>query len=122
MGEATTVKPDDIHGWPGYEVFEMMTKEQWHRTLVNFALKIGFEFIDMQADITMCVALFMDKAYREVAFRIKVAFITITVLSFLLEFCITLSQASQIPVAETLSGFSKLKARINICILNYFAA
>lgn len=92
LGNMTTERPPDADEWPGYQVWTHVDLSMWQSQLVNFCMTAAFELIDLQSDITLALAVCIDRAYGAVPFHFKASFVLLTALSMLLEFGIALNQ------------------------------
>jgi len=117
-------EPVDKSEFPGSLVWELYTPETWQSTLSQFVTKAAFEILDMQSDLIMCASIWNDQVYDAVPMDVKIVYVGITLVTFLMEIGSALVFACRHhgDADHGLMGLPKMKAMFNTFFLNFLSA
>lgn len=124
LSKITAEEPADTSEFPGSICFELYTAESWQSRLSSFVQKSTFEMIDMQSDLIMCASIWYDKVYDDVPSTIKIAYVSITLVTFAMEVgsALVFAVRHHEEADHGLVGFHRAKAFFNTFFLNFLSA
>lgn len=123
LDSCTNVPPADLEwAFPGYDVWECLGPQRWQQILLEFASLSSFEVLDFQSDVTMSICVINDSSYDAVPIKLKILFVTLTVVSFLLEAVLALQQTANNSKAHSNeTGLRRMRTFLTTALLNYLS-
>lgn len=83
--DVTTCVNSSFRDFPAAQVFYPLGQYQWSSLIFDWAFDAALDAIDILSDANMCACLWIDTTYGIVPFKIKVAYVGLTVISLGLE-------------------------------------
>jgi len=93
LSQILSEAPADTQDLENYDEWHVITTNEWMSYLASLGLSSAFEILDLNSDLTLLLAVFIDSAYADVPLVLKLTFALLTFLSLLLAIGISLGSA-----------------------------